>query len=116
MAKHPQKKGQNHLFGSRSHPSHRKSVVARRFSPFSRSWFAFWRVQGIFVQLGFGYSEQLGDSHKGLAVPDPAKGLPVVSGSGQQQHNNAKRPIEKTTRGTEGKPAAATESGAKDGS
>jgi hypothetical protein len=45
-------------FGSKSHPSHRKQVVARRLSPFSKSWRCFWRIQGILGELGFNYEVQ----------------------------------------------------------
>lgn len=104
MANHSQKKHQNRLFGTRSHPAHRKAAVTRRFHPGTRSWYAFWRINKLFFSLGFGYS----DSHKSLAGSDPAEGLPIGCRSGKRRANKVKRsrqdverPVEETLIKTE---------------
>jgi hypothetical protein len=45
-------------FGTAKHPCHRKGTVRKRFTPLTRSWRLYWKVQQIFVELGFSYSKQ----------------------------------------------------------
>ena len=44
--------------GTKSHPNHRKQTIRKRFTPLTRSWRLYWKVQRIFVELGFSYSKQ----------------------------------------------------------
>lgn len=50
--------------GSGSHPIHRKRAVSHQFRPGRRSWYCYWRVQSILVELGFGYERLNGDKRR----------------------------------------------------
>jgi hypothetical protein len=41
------------LRGSKSHPMHKKSALAKTFHPGTRSWRLFFKVQNILLSLGF---------------------------------------------------------------
>ena len=68
------RKTRGRKFGSKSHPSHRKQVVARRFSPFSKSWRCYWKIQNLLCELGFEYHSSK-DTQKSTAAGESSQGL-----------------------------------------
>ena len=39
--------------GTKSHPVHRKEAIASKFRPGKKSWRLYWRLNRVFIELGF---------------------------------------------------------------